>query len=470
MTTLILPYSFAKQHHVFLARGMLYRTAQTPLHALLEAQRVAHGPCPLQLLDDTAFEAQLQLQYQHHSGSSVAIANTLDRQTDLLQLAATLPQIEDLVDQADDAPIIRLLNALIAEAIREQASDIHIEPYENRVRIRLRKDGVLQTVLEPKRELGPLLVSRIKIMARLDIAERRLPQDGRMSIQLAGRPVDIRVAIIPSGQGERVVLRLLDRQLQRLDLHRLGIPSTIEQAMQRLIARPHGIILVTGPTGSGKTTTLYAALQQINQQDRNIMTVEEPVEYDLDGISQTAVNTQTGMTFASGLRAILRQDPDVIMVGEIRDLETAKIAIQASLTGHLVFSTLHTNTATGAITRLQDMGVASYLLASGMLAVLSQRLVRQLCPTCKIAATGTAGCAPAGCSACDQSGYQGRLGLYELFEITDPIRQLIHDGGSQQELEQLAQQQHGSLCQDGMAKVVDGTTTYTEVLRVTEVD
>ena len=428
------------------------------------------GPALLQLLDDTAFEAQLQLQYQHHSGSSVAIANTLDTQTDLLQLAATLPQIEDLVDQADDAPIIRLINALIAEAIREQASDIHIEPYENRVRIRLRKDGVLQTVLEPKRELGPLLVSRIKIMARLDIAERRLPQDGRMSIQLAGRPVDIRVAIIPSGQGERVVLRLLDRQLQRLDLHRLGIPSTIEQAMQRLIARPHGIILVTGPTGSGKTTTLYAALQQINQQDRNIMTVEEPVEYDLDGISQTTVNTQTGMTFASGLRAILRQDPDVIMVGEIRDLETAKIAIQASLTGHLVFSTLHTNTATGAITRLQDMGVASYLLASGILAVLSQRLVRQLCPTCKIAATGTAGCAPAGCSACDQSGYQGRLGLYELFEITDPIRQLIHDGGSQQELEQLAQQQHGSLRQDGMAKVVDGTTTYTEVLRVTEVD
>lgn len=470
MTAPILPYSFAKQHHVLLARGTLYRTAQTPLHALLEAQRVALGPCTLQLLDDTAFEAQLQLQYQHHSGSSVAIANTLDTQTDLLQLAATLPQIEDLIDQSDDAPIIRLINALIAEAIREQASDIHIEPYENRVRIRLRKDGVLQTVLEPKRELGPLLVSRIKIMARLDIAERRLPQDGRMSIQLASRPVDIRVAIIPSGQGERVVLRLLDRQLQRLDLHRLGMPSAIEQAMQRLIARPHGIILVTGPTGSGKTTTLYAALQQINQQDRNIMTVEEPVEYDLDGISQTAVNTQTGMTFASGLRAILRQDPDVIMVGEIRDLETAKTAIQASLTGHLVFSTLHTNTATGAITRLQDMGVASYLLASGMLAVLSQRLVRQLCPNCKIAATGTAGCAPAGCPACDQSGYQGRLGLYELFEITDPIRQLIHDGGSQQELEQLAQQQHGSLRQDGMAKVVSGATTYTEVLRVTEVD
>jgi general secretion pathway protein E len=356
-----LPYAFAKQFSLVFDGVSLLQTAKTPLAALQEAQRVL-GPFTLLEVTPEELEKQLQIRYQSGADSALDIVSSIDNGEEFLPLADALPQAEELLDSQDSAPVIRLLNAIIAEAIREEASDIHIEPNETCVRVRLRKDGVLQTVIEPKRELAPLLSSRIKIMAKLDIAERRLPQDGRMGIQYAGRPVDIRVSIIPSGLGERIVLRLLDRQSGRLNLDYLGMPRAIHDSVNQLIQRPHGIILVTGPTGSGKTTTLYAALQQINQDSRNIMTIEDPVEYDLNGISQTAVNTQTGMTFANGLRSILRQDPNVIMVGEIRDLETAKIAVQASLTGHLVFSTVHTNTAAGTITRLQDMGVEPCLL------------------------------------------------------------------------------------------------------------
>ena len=466
-----LPYGFAKQHSLVFDGVNLYQTEHTTLAALLEAQRVLSSFNLIEVSTEE-LDKQLQLRYQAGSDSALDIVSSLDNGDEFLPLEQALPQAEELLDSEDNAPVIRLLNAIIAEAIREQASDIHIEPSDTCVRVRMRKDGVLQTVIEPKRELAPLLSSRIKIMAKLDIAERRLPQDGRMGIQYAGRPVDIRVSIIPSGLGERVVLRILDRQSGRLNLDYLGMPEAIHTALNQLIKRPHGIILVTGPTGSGKTTTLYAALQQINQDSRNIMTIEDPIEYDLNGISQTAVNTLTGMTFPHGLRSILRQDPNVIMVGEIRDLETAKVAVQASLTGHLVFSTVHTNTAAGTITRLQDMGVEPFLLSSGVIGVLAQRLVRRLCNECKRPdpQTGPSGIGfeAVGCGSCQHTGYQGRVGLYELLEVTEDIKKAIHDGCGEQQLQQLARHQHDSLHQHGLHLVAQGVTSTNEVLRVSQ--
>jgi general secretion pathway protein E len=404
---------------------------------------------------------------------------------DLFQVAQALPETEDLLESEDDAPIIRLINALLTEAVKENASDIHIEPFENRLVVRFRVDGVLREVLQPQRVLAPLLVSRIKVMAKLDIAEKRLPQDGRISLRVAGRAVDVRVSTLPSGHGERVVLRLLDKQAGRLDLNHLGMSVKDQQTMDSVIRKPHGIILVTGPTGSGKTTTLYAALERLNNKRRNIMTVEDPIEYYLDGIGQTQVNTKVEMSFARGLRAILRQDPDVVMVGEIRDLETAEIAVQASLTGHLVFSTLHTNSAVGAVTRLRDMGVEPFLLSSSLVAVLAQRLVRVLCDHCKEAYTASAsdcellGVDPAdpptlyravGCSECNQLGYRGRTGIYELIEIDDEMRTRIHDGDGEQQLETHARKHSSSMRHDGWRRVLAGQTTLEEVLRVSRED
>jgi general secretion pathway protein E len=344
---------------------------------------------------------------------------------------------------------------------------------------------VLREVLEPQRVLAPLLVSRIKVMARLDIAEKRLPQDGRISLRVAGRAVDVRVSTLPSGNGERVVLRLLDKQAGRLNLEHLGMAEASRDTIDVLINKPHGIILVTGPTGSGKTTTLYAALGRLNNKRRNIMTVEDPIEYYLDGIGQTQVNTKVDMSFARGLRAILRQDPDVVMVGEIRDIETAEISVQASLTGHLVFSTLHTNTAVGAVTRLRDMGVEPFLLSSSLIGVLAQRLVRVLCEDCKDAYTaGQADCEmmgiPAnnppvlyrarGCPGCNQLGYRGRTGIYELVTLDDNMRGMIHDGAGEIELEREARKNSPGIRQDGWRKVLEGETTVEEVLRVTQGD
>ncbi|MCK5387253.1 MAG: type II secretion system ATPase GspE, partial [Gammaproteobacteria bacterium] len=353
---------------------------------------------------------------------------------------------EDLLDAEDDAPIIRLINVLLARAVKQNASDIHIEPFENRLLIRMRVDGVLQEVMQPPRALAPLIASRIKVMAKLDIAEKRLPQDGRISLRIAGRAVDVRVSTMPSGHGERVVLRILDKQAGRLDLQNLGMDDDTLKRMDEMVHRPHGIILVTGPTGSGKTTTLYAALGRVNNTDRNIVTVEDPIEYYIDGIGQTQVNAKVDMTFARGLRAILRQDPDVVMVGEIRDLETVQIAVQASLTGHTVFSTLHTNTAVGAITRLRDMGVEPFLLSSSLIGVLAQRLVRILCKECRTPyQPDESECKllgipsdnpptlylPNGCEKCNQSGYEGRTGIYELIEVDDELKKLIHDGSGE---------------------------------------
>ncbi|NBX57175.1 MAG: type II secretion system protein GspE, partial [Gammaproteobacteria bacterium] len=409
-------------------------------------------------------------------------AGGLEDTTDLSFLAQDLPEQADLLESEDDAPIIRLINALLTQAIKDNASDIHIEPYENRLVVRLRVDGVLREVLQTRRAVAGAVVSRIKVMSKLDIAEKRLPQDGRISLRVGGRAVDVRVSTIPSGHGERVVLRLLDKQAGRLDLGELGMEPPIEALLDRLIHKPNGILLVTGPTGSGKTTTLYAALSRLNDATRNIMTVEDPIEYYLDGIGQTQVNTKVDMSFARGLRAILRQDPDIVMVGEIRDLETAQIAVQASLTGHLVLSTLHTNTAVGAVTRLRDMGIEPFLLASSLIGIVAQRLVRTLDPNSRepfVAGElerrqlGLSVSAPSPTlyrPTSSGTGYRGRTGIYELVQVDDDLRTLIHDGASEADLERHARQSTPSIRDDGLAKVLRGVTSLEEVLRVTRED
>lgn len=383
-----LPFAFAHRFNAALDKDeagvlSLYHTAGTPLSALLEVRRYSGKSLPLIKLEDSAFEARLTQAYQANSSEAQQMMEDIGNEMDLFTLAEELPQTEDLLEGDDDAPIIKLINALLSEAIKEEASDIHIETYEKQLIVRFRVDGILKEVLKPNRKLSSLLVSRIKVMARLDIAEKRVPQDGRISLRIAGRAVDVRVSTMPSSHGERVVLRLLDKNAGNLDLVQLGMTEDVRVQFDELIRKPHGIILVTGPTGSGKSTTLYAGLTELNSIDTNILTVEDPIEYELEGIGQTQVNTKVDMTFARGLRAILRQDPDVVMIGEIRDLETAQIAVQASLTGHMVISTLHTNTASGAITRLQDMGVEPFLVSSSLLGVLAQRLIRTLCKHCK---------------------------------------------------------------------------------------
>jgi general secretion pathway protein E len=446
-----------------------------------EAQRITEQVLPLEAVNENEFSEALNSAFQTDSDEAMQMVEGLGETMDLSSLADSVPETEDLMEQVDDAPIIRLINAILTEAVREGASDIHIETFEKRLSIRFRVDGVLREVVQPKRALAPLLVSRIKVMARLDIAEKRLPQDGRISLRVAGREVDLRVSTIPSNHGERVVLRLLDKQAGRLDLAHLGLRTSDFNLMKDLISRPHGIILVTGPTGSGKTTSLYAALQSLNSHVRNIMTVEDPIEYSLPGIGQTQVNSKVDMTFARGLRAILRQDPDVVMIGEIRDLETAEIAVQASLTGHLVLSTLHTNSAVGAVTRMQDMGIEPFLLASSLIGLVSQRLVRTLCPDCKIehqpdeSEKELLGLPPEdssvvyqanGCPSCKNTGFRGRVGVYEMFKVDDGMRQLIHKQAGDIELEKYAREDSHSILDDGLSKVLEGVTTIEEVLRV----
>ena len=479
-----LPYSFAKRHGVLLrelntAQAWVAHKADIRLHSLIELRRVLDRPLKLEPVDDETFAILLQRAYEAEGHGAAQMMES--EAWDLNQIAQALPEPEDLLESADDAPIIRLINALLTEAIKSNASDIHIESFEHRLQVRFRVDGVLREVLNPPRALGPLLVSRVKVMAHLDIAEKRLPQDGRISLRVAGRPVDVRVSTLPAGHGERVVLRLLDKSAGRLDLEQLGMREPDRRAMQQLLQRPHGIFLVTGPTGSGKTTTLYAALDFLNSRQRNIMTVEDPIEYYLDGISQTQVNTRVDMSFARGLRAILRQDPDVVMVGEIRDLETAEIAVQASLTGHLVLSTLHTNSAVGALTRLRDMGVESFLLSSSLIGVLAQRLVRRLCPQCKApASVGPAehellgaDTRPAmlyqsrGCESCSHSGYQGRVGVFELVPVDSHLQTLIHDQAPEHELERHARALSPSLRADCRQRVLQGDTSLEEFIRIT---
>jgi general secretion pathway protein E len=482
-----LSFAFAKRHGVIVNRVVdgvaecTYRETATPA-ALAEVRRYLRRPLRLERVPEEQFDERLRRAYEAGSGTMQAVEG-LDDATDLAHLAQDLPEQADLLDSNDDAPIIRLINAVLTQAVKENASDIHVEPFENRLVVRFRVDGVLREVLQSRRAVAPLVVSRIKVMSRLDIAEKRLPQDGRISLKIAGRSVDVRVSTIPSGHGERVVLRILDKQAGKLDLDSLGMDTRTQAQMDELIHKPHGILLVTGPTGSGKTTTLYAALERLNDNTQNIMTVEDPIEYYIDGIGQTQVNTKVEMTFARGLRAILRQDPDVVLIGEIRDLETAQIAVQASLTGHLVLSTLHTNTAAGAITRLRDMGIEPFLLSSSLIGVLAQRLVRVLSPDTKqpfiageyerrllnLAPEEPSptlyrpGRDPAG-------GYRGRSGIYELIMVDDAMRTMIHDGASEQEVERHARLTTPSIRDDGRAKVLRGETTLEEILRVTRED
>jgi general secretion pathway protein E len=482
-----IPYAFAKSKGVLLTHweegaASVSLRADAAAETLAEVQRVLGVPLKAKLISADEFDHALARAYAQAEGSAAAMVEDVEQDMDLSQLVHDLPQTEDLLDAENDAPVIRMINALLTQAVRENASDIHIEPFETRSVVRFRIDGTLKDVIEPHRALHAAMASRIKIMAELDIAEKRLPQDGRITLRLAGRPVDVRVSTLPTGHGERVVLRLLDKDAGRLELSRLGMQGETLVAMDSLVKQPHGIVLVTGPTGSGKTTTLYAALSRIDATVTNVMTVEDPIEYDLDGIGQTQVNPRIDMSFSRALRAILRQDPDVIMIGEIRDLETAQIAVQASLTGHLVLATLHTNDTASSVTRLTDMGIEPFLLSSSLLGVLAQRLVRSLCSHCREAYTPSAAelslfegmdlpqqlYRPKGCSTCGNSGYRGRTGIYELLTVDEGMRHLIHDHASEQDLRQHALQ-HGmrGLRQDGMRLVATGVTSLEELLRVT---
>ncbi len=482
-----LPFAFAKRHGV-LIRSITPESADTVCRpgvtalSIAEVQRFAGVPLKLSRVSVEVFDTLLQESYEQGSNKAMQMVDGLGEHMDLTQVAQELQEPSDLLESDDDAPIIRFINAVLTEAVKDNASDVHIEPYENRLGVRFRIDGVLREVLETRRALAPLVVSRIKVMSKLDIAEKRLPQDGRISLRIAGRAVDVRVSTMPSGHGERVVLRLLDKQAGRLELTSLGMADQTQKTVDNLIHKPHGIILVTGPTGSGKTTTLYAALERINDNSRNIMTVEDPIEYFIDGIGQSQVNTKVEMTFARGLRAILRQDPDVVMVGEIRDLETAEIAVQASLTGHLVLSTLHTNTAAGAVTRLRDMGVEPFLLSSSLIGVLAQRLVRVLDDETKIPYTAreyeceVLGVDPANPPTLyhpgegPNGGFSGRTGIYELIAVDDKMRSMIHEGVSEQDLERHARTMGPSIRADGRRRVLEGSTTIEELLRVTRED
>jgi len=433
-----LPFGFAKRHNVLIDKDengyVLHCLADFDVNVLNEIRRILRAPFRVKIQSIDEFEQTLTIAYQIDSSEAQQMMEDIGNEVDLYSLADEMIESEDLLENEDDAPIIKLINAMLSEAIKENASDIHIETFENTLQIRFRVDGVLREVLKPNRKLASLLVSRIKVMAKLDIAEKRIPQDGRISLKIGGRAVDVRVSTMPTGHGERVVLRLLDKNSARLDLKDLGMVDDSRKKFSQLIEKPHGIILVTGPTGSGKSTTLYAGLSQIDHKERNILTVEDPIEYAIEGIGQTQVNTKVDMTFARGLRAILRQDPDVVMVGEIRDLETAQIAVQASLTGHLVLSTLHTNSAAGAITRMEDMGVEPFLLSSSLLGVLAQRLVRTLCPHCReshlpddeelnlltLPADNQLPIYRAiGCIECNYKGYRGRTGIHELLLVDD---------------------------------------------------
>ena len=486
----LLPFTFARRFGVAIASAdgpedgpvdVAYRK-QPDLTVLAELRRFAGAPIVLRQVTDEEFEAILSAAYSRDSSQARQMVEDMGDELDLASLADSVPETEDLLDQEDDAPIIRLINALLAEAIRENASDIHIETFEKQLVVRFRVDGVMREIVQPKRALAPLLVSRIKVMAKLDIAEKRVPQDGRISLRIGGREVDVRVSTMPASNGERVVLRLLDKQAGRLNLENLGMSEKTLIRLREVVHKPHGIFLVTGPTGSGKTTTLYSSLAELESATINILTVEDPIEYNLPGIGQTQVNNKADMTFARGLRAILRQDPDVVMVGEIRDLETAEIAVQASLTGHLVMSTLHTNTAVGAVTRLADMGVEPFLLATSLVGMLAQRLVRVLCPDCREPVRADSfecqflgidyARAPqiyraAGCELCGHSGFRGRIGIYELVVVDETLRERIHDRSSEQELTRHVRRTCPGIREDGRDKVLSGVTTVQEILRVT---
>jgi general secretion pathway protein E len=457
----LLPYAFARTHQLLLEddghNTVLWFGDQPDLNAWSEVLR-KFEVTQFEALDSVALAKRISEAYSQADSNAAAVVSEVESDTDLSRMMQELPAVEDLLETSDDAPIIRMLNALLTQAARDGASDIHIEPYERHSSVRFRIDGNLRDVVQPNRALHAALISRLKIMAQLDIAEKRLPQDGRISLRLGQRAIDVRVSTLPNAHGERAVLRLLDKSAGRLTLQAVGMQGDTLTRFENLVKQPHGIVLVTGPTGSGKTTTLYAALQTLDATRNNIMTVEDPIEYELSGVGQTQVNPKIDLDFAKALRAILRQDPDVIMIGEIRDFETAQIAIQASLTGHLVLATLHTNDASSAVTRLIDMGVEPFLLSSSLLGVLAQRLVRKVCTHCH----------GSGCDACGQSGYSGRTGIFELLTTNESLRELIHNQASEAHIRDAALSAGMTLMRDDGEKLVRlGITTEQELLRVT---
>lgn len=461
-----LPYGFARSQQLLLEDDgdqLVLWHAGTPAPAWTEVLR-KYRVGALQRLEAEALAQRISAAYAQGESSAATVVSEVQNDADLSRIMQELPAVEDLLEASDDAPIIRMLNALLTQAARDGASDIHIEPYERHSSVRFRVDGALREVVQPNRALHAALISRLKIMAELDIAEKRLPQDGRISLRIGTRAVDVRVSTLPSAHGERAVLRLLDKSESRISLESVGMTGDTLRRLVDLIGQPHGIILVTGPTGSGKTTTLYAALSRLDATTSNIMTVEDPIEYELPGIGQTQVNAKIDLDFAKALRAILRQDPDVIMIGEIRDYETAQIAIQASLTGHLVLATLHTNDAASAVTRLTDMGVEPFLLSSSLLGVLAQRLVRKLCEYCKVEVEGVA----RGCQHCGYTGYHGRTGIFELMTADERMRALIHNRASEAEIREAALSAGMRLMRDDGERLVrEGVTSREEVLRVT---
>ena len=475
----LLPYAYARDFSLLARRvhppaesgaGMpagaveVWVSDATAATAIAEVSR-RFGRVKIKSMTHAVLEAAIAQAYAGSGGDAAQVIDEVESDLDLAKLMLDMPAIEDLLESADDAPVIRMINALLTQALREGASDIHIEPFEQISVVRFRIDGTLRDVVRPKKAIHASLISRIKIMAQLDIAEKRLPQDGRITLRVGGKPVDVRVSTLPTGHGERAVLRLLDKEAGRLDLLSLGMSEAVLPQFDALIAQPHGIVLVTGPTGSGKTTTLYAALQRLNATATNILTVEDPIEYELAGVGQTQVNARIDMSFAKALRAILRQDPDIIMIGEIRDLETAQIAVQASLTGHLVLATLHTNDSAAAVTRLLDMGIEPFLLSSSLLGVVAQRLVRKLCGDCKT--FDGQHWQAVGCPKCGNTGYHGRVGVYELLLTTEAIRAQIHQEASEADVRAAAQADGmRTMREDGERWLADGTTTLAELLRV----
>lgn len=481
-----IPYAFARRHGVVIvddgeerggAIAVAFREGGDP-RILIEVRRHLARSFDVELVDKTSFEKHLSNRYAV-TGAAAAMAGSIGVGDDLDMIASDIPTADDLLDSADDAPAIRLINGIIAEAARQRVSDIHIEPYETGLVVRMRMDGVLTETLRMPAHVAPVVVSRIKVMARLDIAERRVPQDGRIGLSLGGKLLDVRVSTLPSRAGERVVLRILDKENAGIGLDLLGMSPAVDAIYRTALAEPNGIILVTGPTGSGKTTTLYGGLRQLNDGSRNILTVEDPVEYAIDGVGQTQVNPKVGFSFAAGLRAILRQDPDVVMVGEIRDRETAEIAVQASLTGHLVLSTVHTNDAVGAVTRMRDMKVEPFLLASTLRAVIAQRLVRRLCEHCRERVVadksvcallgfepGTVIYRPVGCPSCNNTGYKGRIGVFEAIRVDEAIRRMINEGGDESLIARHAFLNAPNLGSAARALVRDGETSAEEAIRI----
>ncbi len=485
------PIAFCRRYRVLPMRdenGAILTATSDPLETVaMDDLRLLLGkPIAPVLTSSVALLARLNRAYDDIANPAGAeeVMEDIAANESLDQLAHELDEPQDLLDATDEAPIIRLVNSVLFQAVRQRASDIHFESFERGLVIRYRIDGVLYPVLTPPKHLQASIIARLKIMAGLNIAEKRLPQDGRFAIRTAGKDVDLRVSVLPTSHGERVVLRLLEKENRLLNLSEMGFSKERLTVIHQLIQLAHGIMLVTGPTGSGKTTTLYAALTHINSPDKNIITVEDPVEYQLLGVGQMQVNPKINLTFAAGLRSILRQDPDVIMIGEIRDRETAEIAIHASLTGHLVFSTLHTNDAASAATRLIDMGIEPFLVASSVVAVLAQRLLRRICPDCKrpyrasenelsrldlppgSAVTLYRG---AGCTACSQTGYRGRTGIFELMVLDDDIRRLIGGKADSTAIKQTAVAKGMvTLKQEGVERVIHGHTTLEEVMRITQ--